>query len=390
MSSTITASEFEQRRQRAGAVARAEGLDGLVVCSRGGGTLDRFADVFWLTGFYTQFPYIPDVAGNWSGRAHAVALVKPSGETRLIVDVPTWVNVALPDERITFADFVTEAAVKAIADEFGSSARLGLVGADTMPASMYRAMTAAQPGIELVDVQGAYNGLKAVKSPGEIELLRRASELGSRSIDSMMAAAKAGMNHGEALSAAMNVLLPARAILYNAFIRSGTGGPEPRFVRSALPTWGSSETLEDGEFLCAGLSGVLDGYYFDLARCRPVGRVSNAMIDCFESTIAVVEAGIAAAQPGVTGEQVMQAGAAKQAELGFPKSGNFQGFGHGIGLGWDDPWLAPGVTKQLEPGMVICVEKWLMRDGYAGDYEDTILIKPDGNEKITDAQMRWW
>jgi len=319
-----------------------------------------------------------------------VALVKPSGETRLIVDVPTWVNVALPDERITFADFVTEAAVKAIADEFGSSARLGLVGADTMPASMYRAMTAAQPGIELVDVQGAYNGLKAVKSPGEIELLRRASELGSRSIDAMMAAAKAGMNHGEALSAAMNVLLPARAILYNAFIRSGTGGPDPRFVRSALPTWGSSETLEDGEILCAGLSGVLDGYYFDLARCRPVGRVSNAMIDCFESTIAVVEAGIAAAQPGVTGEQVMQAGAAKQAELGFPKSGNFQGFGHGIGLGWDDPWLAPGVTKQLEPGMVICVEKWLMRDGYAGDYEDTILIKPDGNEKITDAQMRWW
>ena len=390
MSSTITASEFEQRRQRAGAVARAEGLDGLVVCSRGGGTLDRFADVFWLTGFYTQFPYIPDVAGNWSGRAHAVALVKPSGETRLIVDVPTWVNVALPDERITFADFVTEAAVKAIADEFGSSARLGLVGADTMPASMYRAMTAAQPGIELVDVQGAYNGLKAVKSPGEIELLRRASELGSRSIDAMMAAAKAGMNHGEALSAAMNVLLPARAILYNAFIRSGTGGPDPRFVRSALPTWGSSETLEDGEFLCSGLSGVLDGYYFDLARCRPVGRVSNAMIDCFESTIAVVEAGIAAAQPGVMGEQVMQAGAAKQAELGFPKSGNFQGFGHGIGLGWDDPWLAPGVTKQLEPGMVICVEKWLMRDGYAGDYEDTILIKPDGNEKITDAQMRWW
>ena len=276
MSSTITASEFEQRRQRAGVVARAEGLDGLVVCSRGGGTLDRFADVFWLTGFYTQFPYIPDVAGNWSGRAHAVALVKPSGETRLIVDVPTWVNVALPDERITFADFVTEAAVKAIADEFGSSARLGLVGADTMPASMYRAMTAAQPGIELVDVQGAYNGLKAVKTPGEIELLRRASELGSRSIDAMMAAAKAGMNHGEALSAAMSVLLPARAILYNAFIRSGTGGPDPRFVRSALPTWGSSETLEDGEFLCAGLSGVLDGYYFDLARCRPVGRVSNA------------------------------------------------------------------------------------------------------------------
>jgi Xaa-Pro aminopeptidase len=390
MTTTIAAAEFDERRQKAGAAARDAGLDGLIVCSRGGGTLDRFADVFWLTGFYTQFPYIPDVAGNWSGRAHAIALVMPSGTTRLVVDVPTWVNVALPDEHVTFADFVTEASIEAISHEFGPHARLGLVGADTMPASMYRAVTAKLPGIELVDMQGTFNGLKAVKSPGEIELLRRASELGSRSIDAMMAAAKAGMNHGEALSAAMNVLLPARAILYNAFIRSGTGGPEPRFVRSALPTWGASETLEDGEFLCAGLSGVLDGYYFDLARCRPVGRVSNAMIDVFESTIAVVEAGIAAAQPGVTGEQVMQAGSARQAELGFPKSGNFQGFGHGIGLGWDDPWLAPGVKMALAPGMVICVEKWLLRDGYAGDYEDTILITPGGNEKITDAQVRWW
>ena len=390
MTATLTAAEHEDRRSRAAELTAAAGLDGLVVCSRGGGTLDRFADVFWLTGFYTQFPYIPDVAGNWSGRAHAVALVKPSGETRLIVDVPTWVNVSLPDERISFADYVTEATIDAIAREFKPQARLGLAGADTMPASMYRAITAALPAIELIDVQDGFNGLKAVKSAGEIELLRRASELGSRSIDAMMAAARAGMNHGEALSAAMNVLLPARAILYNAFIRSGTGGPAPRFVRSALPTWGAPETLEDGEFLCAGLSGVLDGYYFDLARCRPVGRVSNAMIDVFESTIAVVEAGIAAAQPGVTGEQVMQAGATKQAEMGFPKSGNFQGLGHGIGLGWDDPWLAPGVTKRLEPGMVICVEKWLMRDGYAGDYEDTILITPTGNEKITGAQTRWW
>jgi Xaa-Pro aminopeptidase len=390
MGTAVSVAEFEERRTTAGQLAADAGLDGLIVCSRGGGTLDRFADVFWLTGFYTQFPYIPDVAGNWSGRAHAVACVKPSGSTRLVVDVPSWVNVALPDECITFADFVTDATIKAIEDGFGRTARLGLVGADTMPASMYRAIASALPGIELVDVQADFNALKAVKSPAEIELLRNASLLGSRAIDAMMQAARAGMNHGEALSAAMNVLLPARAILYNAFIRSGSGGPDPHFVRSALPTWGASQTLQDGEFLCAGLSGVLDGYYFDLARCRPVGRVSNAMIDVFESTIAVVEAGISAAQPGATGEQVMQAGSSKQAELGFPKSGNFQGFGHGIGLGWDDPWLAPGITMKLAPGMVICVEKWLMRDGYAGDYEDTILITADGNEKITDAQMRWW
>ncbi len=390
MSGLIPSSDFEDRRQRAAAVASNTGLDGLLVCSRGGGTLERYADVFWLTGFYTQFPYIPDLPGNWSGRAHAVAVIRPDGDTRLIVDVPTWQDVALDDAHITFADHVPAAVIETLRTIGLDTARLGLVGSDAMPANMYRALTGALPGLRLDDVQSAFNDIKSVKSAGEIELLRRASHLGSRAIEAMMEAGKAGLKHGEVMAQGLDVIVPARAILYNAFIRSGSGGPAPRFVRSALPTWGSGEELRDGEFLCAGISGVLDGYYFDLARCRPIGRAGNAQIDVFESTIAVVEAGIAAVRPGATGHDVMQAGSARQAELGFEQTGNFQGFGHGIGLGWDDPWLAPGVDKQITKDMVICVEKWLMRDGYAGDYEDTVLVTDDGAGKITDARMRWW
>ncbi len=390
MSTGINKAEFEDRRQRAGAAAAAAGLDGLLVCSRGGGTLDRYADVFWLSGFYTQFPYIPDVAGNWSGRAHTVMIVRPDGEARLIVDIPAWQDVALDDGRITFADHVPQAIIDALKDVQFSEARLGLIGADAMPATMYRAVTGALPDLELVDFQDTFNDLKSVKSPAEIELLRRASALGSRTIETMMEAGRAGLSHGAVMARGLDVLVPARGILYNAFIRSGSGGPNPRFVSSTLPTWGSAEELLDGEFLCAGISGVLDGYYFDLARCRPIGRASNAQIDVFESTIAVVEAGIAAIAPGITGEQVMQAGSKRQTDLGFAPAGSFNGFGHGIGLGWDNPWLAPGVEKAVKPNMVICVEKWLMRDGYAGDYEDTVLVTKDGAEKITDARMRWW
>jgi len=44
----------------------------------------------------------------------------------------------------------------------------------------------------------------------------------------------------------------------------------------------------------------------------------------------------------------------------------------------------------VRPGMVICVEKWLLRDGYAGDFEETVLVTSDGPQKITDARIRWW
>ena len=46
---SITCEEFEVRRQRAAEMATVEELKGLLVCSRGGGTLDRFGDVFYLS-----------------------------------------------------------------------------------------------------------------------------------------------------------------------------------------------------------------------------------------------------------------------------------------------------------------------------------------------------
>ena len=53
--------EFAERRRGAVEHAKREGLRGLLVFSRGGGTLDRYADVLYLTNFYTPFPYIPDL-----------------------------------------------------------------------------------------------------------------------------------------------------------------------------------------------------------------------------------------------------------------------------------------------------------------------------------------
>ena len=69
-STGIQPAEFSQRRQRALDLARRDGLQGLLVFARGGGTLDRYADVYYLTNFYTPYPFIPDLAGNWSARAH--------------------------------------------------------------------------------------------------------------------------------------------------------------------------------------------------------------------------------------------------------------------------------------------------------------------------------
>ena len=387
---TVPAEEFAERRRRAVAAARARGLAGLLVCSRGGGTLDRYADVLYLTNFYTHFPFIPDFEGNWSARAHTFLILPVDEVPELVIDVPDDGRIRLADGRVTYSDFVLDDAVKALKTAGLGSARIGLVGGDVLTFTMLNKLRAALPELVIEPADDLLMGLRSIKSPAEIALLRRASAIGSRMIEAMMDAAVTGASHGDVVAAGLNYLVPAGGMLYNSFMASGRGGDPSRFAKSNFPTWGSDKSLADGDWIRLGISGAVDGYVFDLARSKAVGPVTNRQVELFESAIASIEATLAAIRPSATAGDLGAAGLDKQKSMGFAVDGVFSAMGHGIGLGWDDPWLARGVATPIVPNMVLSVERTIMQDGYLGDYEESVLITPDGYERLTDATMRFW
>ncbi|MBR3192074.1 M24 family metallopeptidase [Bosea sp. (in: a-proteobacteria)] len=387
---TVPAEEFAERRRRAAAAARARGLAGLLVCSRGGGTLDRYADVLYLTNFYTHFPFIPDFEGNWSARAHTFLILPVDEVPELVIDVPDDGRIRLADGRVTYSDFVLDDAVKALKTAGLGSARIGLVGGDVLTFTMLNKLRAALPELVIEPADDLLMGLRSIKSPAEIALLRRASAIGSRMIEAMMDAAVTGASHGDVVAAGLNYLVPAGGMLYNSFMASGRGGDPSRFAKSNFPTWGSDKRLADGDWIRLGISGAVDGYVFDLARSKAVGPVTNRQVELFESAIASIEATLAAIRPGATAGDLGAAGLDKQKSMGFAVDGVFSAMGHGIGLGWDDPWLARGVATPIVPNMVLSVERTIMQDGYLGDYEESVLITPDGYERLTDATTRFW
>lgn len=387
---TVPAEEFAERRRRAVAAAKARGLAGLLVCSRGGGTLDRYADVLYLTNFYTHFPFIPDFEGNWSARAHTFLILPVDEVPELVIDVPDDGRIRLADGRVTYSDFVLDDAVKALKTAGLAGARIGLVGGDVLTFTMLNKLRAALPELVIEPADDLLMGLRSIKSPAEIALLRRASAIGSRMIEAMMDAAVTGASHGDVVAAGLNYLVPAGGMLYNSFMASGRGGDPSRFAKSNFPTWGSDKRLADGDWIRLGISGAVDGYVFDLARSKAVGPVTNRQVELFESAIASIEATLAAIRPGATAGDLGAAGLDKQKSMGFAVDGVFSAMGHGIGLGWDDPWLARGVTTPIVPNMVLSVERTIMQDGYLGDYEESVLITPDGYERLTDATTRFW
>jgi Xaa-Pro aminopeptidase len=386
---TISAEEFSERRKQAISRAKQSGLDALLVCSRGGGTLDRYADVLYLTNYYPFFPYIPDFEGSWSARAHSFLVLPADGVGELIIDGAEDGRIRF-DGPVTNTAFVVEGAVAALRSANLQASRVGLVGSDVMTLRMYERLREALPELQLVRADDILIGLRSIKSPAEIALLRRSSEIGSRMIEAMMNAAEPGRTHGEVVAAGLNYLVPNRGMLYNSFMASGRGGDPSRFAKSNFPTWNSDKRLAKGDWIRLGISGAVDGYMFDLARSKAIGSTSNRQVELFEAAISCIEATLDAIRPGATAGDLGAAGLGKQESQGFAVDGVFAAMGHGIGLSWDNPWLARGVATEIVPSMVLSIERTITLDGYLGDFEETVLITPDGYERITDAQQRFW
>src|SRR5260370_9639302 len=85
---SIDPSEYRERRRRFAERIGAADKDAAVVISRGGGTFDRFANVFYLTGHYQSYSYLPETAGLFSGRSHPALVVSASDQAVLCVSVP--------------------------------------------------------------------------------------------------------------------------------------------------------------------------------------------------------------------------------------------------------------------------------------------------------------
>jgi Xaa-Pro aminopeptidase len=385
----VAAEEFVARQKKAAAAAAARGFDALLACARGGGTVDRYANVYYLANFYSSFPFITDRRPDWSARAHSFLLVPAQDAPLLIADMAVN-REEVPVADVIVGDDVLKSLAGAIRERGLSRARIGIAGSDVLPHSVFRVLERELPEVRWEEADDILIEQRMVKSPAEIAILRRASEIGSHAIEQMMEAARPGATHGEIMGVGLQAIAREGGILYNNFMSSGRGGNQASVVASDFPTWAATEPLEEGQWFQIGLSGVWRGYYFDHSRSKPIGPAVPGQIEAFEAAIACVEAGIAAVRPGVTAGSVAEAALSKLAELDFSPESDFSGLGHGIGMGWDAPWLVPGDKTLLVPGMVLCIERTVHKHGYVGDFEETVLVTPSGSERLSKARIRQW
>jgi Xaa-Pro dipeptidase len=400
----VTHEEFRERQRRATEAAAERGLDALVVWARGGTSVDFYGDVLYLANHHSPFPPNQDTP-QWSARSYSGLVLPVDGEPALVVDLPEFDADMIPVEDIRSTLHVPQGLAKALRDRGLDGARLGLCGRDTLLASQLRHME-GELGHELAfePVDEILERMRMVKSAAELDLIRRAADVGVGWMKAMMEAAEPGRTEGEVIGEGLRYLAANGGFPYDAAIASGSRS-QYFFSRIGIPTWDAHRKIERGDLVHIDAWAAIDGYYTDFVRSTVAGREpSEEQRELLEGAVAIIDHIIEAVRPGVTIGELYDLGATWMVDNGFGEHraemdssgtdfGNlFPAFGHSFGAGLEAPWIIDGEPTVVEENMCLAVEALLGRPGVGGaGFEHNLIVGADGCEVITaSCPSRWW
>ncbi len=251
------------------------------------------------------------------------------------------------------------------------------------------------PRAEIKDVNPILDELRAIKSPREIALIRRASELAGLGLIEAMRSTEPGVTEYQLDAAARYVFLlnGARLEAYRSITAAGTENI------NNMHYFRNTATLKDGDLVLMDYAPDYRYYVSDIGRVWPVSGKYNAwQRELLQFVLEYHKAVLARIRPSVTPAQIMdEARKAMEpvfARTKFSKPIYEQAarrlvetgggvFSHTVGMAVHD---VGGYRSGLKPGHVFSVDPQLRvpEENLYLRYEDTVVVTDTGVENFTD------
>lgn len=243
-----------------------------------------------------------------------------------------------------------------------------------------------------------------LKTPQEIEKMRKAGRVVATTLETLKAAAQVGMTTGDLDELARQKIAEAGAIPsfkgYHGFPGHICASVNEEVVHG-IP---GNRVLKEGDILSVDLGAIVEGYHGDSAITFPIGSISSEIQLLLQVTEESLYKGIQAA---IVGNRLGDVSSAIQTHVDSYQFGIVREFvGHGIGSQMHEdpkipnygpphqgPLLKAGMTLAIEPmvnlgtpDVRILDDQWTVvtRDGKpSAHFEHTILITENGPEILT-------
>ncbi|MGA9884466.1 MAG: Xaa-Pro peptidase family protein [Candidatus Acidiferrales bacterium] len=235
--------------------------------------------------------------------------------------------------------------------------------------------------VRWVNDDGAIEKLRMVKDTHEISVMRGAADIVSKTFERTRRRLHPGIKE-----------LDVAAEIERDFKRRGAEGPSFETIvasgaRSAWPhARPSAKVIAKNELVVLDHGAILSGYCSDMTRTVFVGKAPRRVGALYRAVQDALEAGKAAARPGMKCQDVDAA-----ARNVLRRAGVAQYFthstGHGVGLEiHESPRIGKGDDTVLAEGMVVTVEPGVYIEGLGGiRIEDEIVVTARGAEELTAA-----
>lgn len=340
---------------------------------------------------------MPDLGGHWRAAGHVAVVIAVDGPTVAIADSEEFQEPPVVDAVVVSTDLIA-AAADTVADAFGARqpARVGVIGSDAICARWWTALQerirSRCPLAELEPADDLALELRKVKSPAERQLLRLAGRLGVRAMSAALEAAVPGGSEADVAAALFERVVRGGGAVYDVVTSSGpaSGTLAPSGRSAGAARW-TTRRLAEGDLLRVDAYGSFGGYLFDFARTTVVGgAATDDQTQLIDGLRDAVHAGINAARPGVPLSEIARccqdalAASAHAQRHGVPASvmGGF--WGHGLGLGFEPPWIGPRSTDIVQAGWCLAIERRAAVSGLGGaQHEDNVLVAANGPELLT-------
>ncbi len=286
---------------------------------------------------------------------------------------------------------------------------------DVLPVATYQQISKYFSKSKIVDGSTPVRTARGVKTPYEIECIRRAA----RQLDTMFLDIPSQLHEGLPefeLAARIEYVLRmaghqgiTRVRRFNMEMHYGAvsfgetasyphafdGPVGVRGLYAAAPTMGGRRQLKRNELVMIDICGGYAGYIADGSRTYSVGSVSQDMRDTYQYIVELNSWIEDQLRPGNVPNRIYQNILDRVAKTPFSK--HFMGAGenqvrfvaHSVGLELDEtPVIAPKFEAPLEAGNVLAVEPKVFYPGLGGvGVENTYLVTDSSCERLTRCSM---
>lgn len=377
--------EYAERLEKTRAAMARAAIDLLIVSDP--------SNMHWLTGY-----------DGWSFYVHQCVLIAGEGEPVWFgrgqdangAKRTTWLShdniVGYPDHYVQSTERHPMDLLSREIEQRGWAR--GMIGVEMdnywFTAAAYGSLTAHLPNARFKDALALVNWRRAVKSPAELDYMRRAGRIVEAMHKRILDKVEPGMRKCDLV-----------AEIYDAGIRGvdGIGGDYPA-IAPLLPsgeeasaphlTW-NDRPMRSGEGTFFEIAGCYRRYHCPLSRTVFLGKPTQAFLDAEKATLEGMEAGLAAARPGNACEDIANAFFAVLKRYGIVKDNRT---GYSIGLSYPPDWgertmsLRPGDRTELRPGMTFHFMTGLWLETMGLEITESIVITETGVECLANVPRK--